>query len=362
MRRNVGGPAGSDETAKRCTEMIRRERLRTQARQGAATNKTVGPTFKNMKRIRLAVAGLLLSMLVLAAYSAPRGGKELQKADDTLRVSVDLVNVQFSVTDRRGRFVPGLTAQDFKVEEDGRRQEIRNFARENELPLTLAMLIDTSPSVRPVFDEEKLTAVGFLESILHDKDLALIMGFDREVTLVQDYTDNVRSLKRAIDDLDIGGGTSVYDAVYLASTEKLSDEAGRKAIILISDGEDTTSKLKFNEALIAAHRSNAVVYCISNAARGGFFTYGRGPSFGGGDLGTLKKFSDETGGTTFVVNNENNFKKIFDQIAQELRSQYSLGYFSLNTARDGKYRQLKITARDSSYNVKSRKGYYAPRS
>jgi len=294
------------------------------------------------------------------ARSSPQSGQ------DTLRVTVDLVNVQFSVTDRHGRFVPGLTAQDFKVEEDGRRQEIRNFARENELPLTLALLVDTSPSVRSVFDEEKMTAEAFLESILRPKDLALIMGFDRSVTLVQDYTDNVKSLKRAIDELEIGGGTSIYDAVYLASKEKLHEEAGRKAIILLSDGEDTTSKVKFPESLVAAHQSDTVIYGIFNSVGGGFFPYGRrrnGPIFGnGGDLGTLKKYSEETGGSTFVVSNENGFRKIFDQIAQELRSQYSLGYFSLNTARDGKYRQIKITARESGYTVKARKGYYAPKS
>src|SRR5207248_4052224 len=114
----------------------------------------------------------------------------------------------------------------------------------------------------------------FLETMLRQKDLALIIDFDRSVTLVKDYTDNVKLLKRAIDELEIGGGTSVYDAVYLASKEKLQDEAGRKAIILISDGEDTTSKLKFGEALVAAHQSDAVIYAISNSARG-FFPYGR---------------------------------------------------------------------------------------
>jgi len=298
--------------------------------------------------------------LALRATPPLRGGESSQD----LKVTVDLVNVQFSVTDRQGRFVPGLTAQDFKVEEDGRRQEIRNFARENELPLTLALLIDTSPSVRPVFDEEKLTAASFLESILRDKDLALVIGFDQSVTLLQDYTDNLKLLKRAIDELEIGGGTSIYDAVYLASKEKLNDEAGRKAIILISDGEDTTSKTKLTEALVAAHQSNAVIYAISNAVSGGFFGRGRPGlgGFGGGNIRTLRKFSEETGGSTFVVSNENSFAKIFDQIAQELRSQYSLGYVSLNTARDGKYRQIKVTARQSGYIVKSRKGYYAPRS
>ena len=284
-------------------------------------------------------------------------------AQDTLKVAVDLVNVQFSVTDKKGRFVSGLTAQDVKVDEDGRRQEIRNFARENELPLTLALLVDTSPSVGPVLEEEKATASAFLESVLREKDLALVIGFDRSVELLQDYTDNVRLLKRAIDQLEIGGGTSIYDAVYLASDEELKDEAGRKAIILISDGEDTTSKVKMTESLIAAHRSNAVIYGISNSPRGRFFTNGGIVlGGGGGDLGTLKKYSEETGGTTFVINNEQGFKKIFDQIAEELRSQYSLGYVSQNTARDGKYRQIKITTRESGYNVKARRGYYAPRS
>ena len=308
-----------------------------------------------LKRTILFVLGMAFAVLALHAS---------QTAQDTLKVAVDLVSVQFSVTDKHGRFVSGLTAQDFKVDEDGRRQEIRNFARENELPLTLALLVDTSPSVRPVFDEEKTTAGAFLESILRDKDLALVIGFDRSVTLLQDYTDNLRLLKRSIDELEIGGGTSVYDAVYLASEEKLRDEAGRKAIILISDGEDTTSKLKFTEALVAAHRSNAVIYAISNSAGGGFFGSGRGGIVlgGGGDVRTLKKFTEETGGSTFVISNEHGFKKIFDQIAEELRSQYSLGYVSLNSARDGKYRQLKITARDSGYTVKARKGYYAPRS
>ena len=316
-----------------------------------------------MGRMRLRMVLILLLVTVIGGLictSVPR----LRAAQDTLKVAVDLVNVQFSVTDRRGHFIPGLTAQDFKVEEDGRRQEIRNFARENELPLTLALLIDTSPSVRPIFEEEKITAVGFLESILRPKDLALVIGFDREVTMVQDYTENANLLKRAITGLEIGGGTSIYDAVYLASREKLHDEAGRKAIILISDGEDTTSKIRLNEALVAAHQSDTVIYAISNAVSGGFFPYGRRGRMGGfgGDLGTLRKFSDETGGSTFVVNNENNFKKVFDQIAQELRSQYSLGYVSINTARDGKYRQIRITAREPGYTVKSRKGYYAPRS
>lgn len=305
---------------------------------------------------------LILLFSIVAAAATMRVRRQDQ---DTLKVEVALVNVQVTVTDRHGRSVPGLKKEDFLIEEDGRRQEIRNFARENELPLTLAMLIDTSPSVSPVFNEEKQTAESFLQSILRQKDLALVMGFSREVTLVQDYTDSPRELIRAIDGLETAGGTSIYDAVYLACKEKLAEEAGRKAIILISDGEDTTSKVRFQESLVAAHRSDAVVYGIFNAASRGFSTgpYGRRPGGvvfgGGGDIGTLKKYSEETGGTTFSISRENSFQKIFDQIAEELRSQYSLGYVSTNTAKDGKFRQIKVVARGSGLTVKARKGYYA---
>lgn len=309
---------------------------------------------------------ILLFSMVAAAATTMRARRQDQ---DTLKVEVALVNVQVTVTDRHGRSVPGLKKEDFLIEEDGRRQEIRNFARENELPLTLAMLIDTSPSVSPVFREEKDTASSFLQSILRPKDLALVMGFSREVTLVQDYTDSPRELIRAIEGLETNGGTSIYDAVYLACKEKLADESGRKAIILISDGEDTTSKVRFQESLVAAHRSDAVIYGIFNAATRGFSTgpYGRRPGgvvFGGGDgdIGTLKKYSEETGGTTFSISRENSFQKIFDQIAEELRSQYSLGYVSTNTAKDGKYRQIKVVARGSGLTVKARKGYYAAKS
>jgi VWFA-related protein len=294
---------------------------------------------------------LLLVLVLLSATAL-----ELA-AQFTLKVGVDLVNVLFTVTDRRGRLVGNLGPEDFAVEEDGRKQTILHFARENELPLTLGMLIDTSPSVRPVFEEEKLTAVQFLRTVLKPADLAMVIGFDRTVTLVQDYTDSAGMLEEAIESLELGGGTSVYDAVYLASKEKLQNEAGRKAIILISDGADTTSKVREFEALVAVHQSNAVVYSISNAGRG-FFSGRRGI---GGDPETLRKFAEETGGAMFFVENRNGFRKIFDQIAMELRSQYSLGYVSTNSAKDGKYRKIKIVPRDPGFKIQARQGYYAAR-
>jgi VWFA-related protein len=274
----------------------------------------------------------------------------------TLRVGVDLVNVLFSVTDRNGRFVAGLGPADFRVEEDGVEQEITYFAAENELPLTLALLIDTSDSVRPVFDEEKRTAVSFLETTLRPQDLALVIAFDRSVTLFQDFTENTNLLARAIRALDVGGGTSLYDAVYLAAKDRLREEAGRKAMILISDGDDTTSSVSRTEALIAAHQADAVIYSISNVSprQRGLFG-GRG-----GDIRTLERFSEETGGAVYELENDERFEDIFAQIAAELRSQYSLGYYSTNREEDGEYRELEITAVNRDYSVRGRKGYYAP--
>ena len=274
----------------------------------------------------------------------------------TIKVGVNLVNLLFSVTDDKGRFVAGLGPGDFIVEEDGELQEIQHFARENELPLTMALLVDTSPSVRPVFDEERRTAVSFLESILRAQDLALVIGFDRTVTLIQDFTEVSSDLGESIFSLEIGSGTSVYDAVYLASEEKLRPEAGRKAIILISDGEDTTSRVERTEALIAAHQSNAVIYSISNSPpRRGFFGGRRS-----GNMGTLKTLSEETGGTVFVLDNKSDFEYIFAQIAAELRTQYSLGYVSSNSEQDGKFRRITITPRNKKLKVRTRRGYYAP--
>jgi Ca-activated chloride channel family protein len=272
----------------------------------------------------------------------------------TLKVNVDLVNVLFTVTDGKGRLVSGLTKEDFLIEEDGRKQEIYRFSRENELPLTLGLLVDTSASVSRVFGDEKETAINFLESTLKSGDLAFVIGFERFVTLAEDFTDDPRRLRTAINSLVIGQGTSIYDAVYLACKEMLDKESGRKAIILISDGQDTTSKVRFNEALLAAYNSDAVIFSISNRI-GGFFDIR-----GTGSPETLREFSSETGGTVFFVGGRSDLTRVFEQIAAELRSQYSLAYVSSNPARDGKYRKIRIIPRDPGFKIKARSGYYAP--
>lgn len=289
-----------------------------------------------MKRVAAIVSILLVAAAVLSAVTP---------AQYQIRVPVDLVNIDFSATDKNGRMVPSLTAEDFTVEEDGKKQQVSMFARERELPLTLALLVDISPSVEPVFEEEKRTAAGFLRSVLGKRDLALVIAFDRYVTLTQDYSEDLPSLTSAVEGLTLSkGGTSLFDAVYLASNDKLAREAGRKAIVILSDGVDTTSKYDMGKAMIAAQKSNAVIYSISNS----------------GSPRALRVMSEETGGAFFKIDKKGDYEKIFAQISLELRTQYSIAYHSSNTARDGKYRQIKIVPKNSNLLVRARKGYYAP--
>ena len=301
-----------------------------------------------MKRLLLFATTLLLVLPV--AMQSKRGQQS------TLRVNVDLVNVPFTVTDNKGHLVSGLTKDDIAVEEDGRKQEIRSFSKENELPLTIGVLIDTSGSVSRVLPDEKATAIQFLDSILQRNDLAFVIGFEREVTLVQDYTEDKRRLREAIDSLMVGQATSIYDAVYLACKEMFPKEGGRKAIVLISDGQDTASKVSFTESMIAADSSDAVIYSISNRI-GGFFGIS-----GTGSPETLKEYSSETGGTVYFVGGRSDLTRVFAQISEELRTQYNVAYTPSNAARDGKFRKIRIVTRDPSYKVKARTGYYAPKS
>jgi VWFA-related protein len=274
----------------------------------------------------------------------------------TLRVNVDLVNLFFTVADGKN-LITTLNREDFQVDEDNRQQEILRFSREVTLPLTLAILVDSSPSVEPIMGLEKQTAIEFLHNVLRKEDLAMIMNFDRSVNLLQDFTAQIGLLEKGIKSIRIGGGTSIHDAVFLACDEKLKYEAGRKAIILISDGSDTTSKLKMREAMEAAQKADVIIYAISDRAGGSFYTaYER-------DDDTLKRYAESTGGRAFFPSKPQDLKKAFNDIQEELRSQYSLAYSSTNLARDGSYRMVKVSVpAQKNLKVRVRKGYYAPRS
>ena len=293
-----------------------------------------------------------VAVLILIAVSAVTAvARQL-----TIKVGVDLVNVFYTVTDKKGHLIPDLNKEDFVLEEDGKKQEIRFFSHEHNLPLTLAVLMDISPSVAPVFTVERSAAVKFFDSILKPKDMAMVISFEKSVTLVQDDTESFRLLRDAIESLEIGpgigGGTSLYDALYLAASEKMKEEVGQKAIILLSDGDDTTSRTSERLALASVQDSDALIYSLGFRTSGGGFGRSNGQN-------VMRNLSEETGGSYFFIQNANDFGYAFQQIESELRNQYSLGFISSNTAKDGTYRKIKITPRDPSYKVQARKGYYA---
>jgi VWFA-related protein len=303
----------------------------------------------------------ILSYLCVASLA---GGLALAAPPAQIHVQVNLVNLFATVRDKHKAIVPGLKQDDFQIYEDGQLQEITNFSAESNLPITLGMLIDTSGSEYFLLSAEKDAASRFFGRVLRKGDLAMVMSFDTDVDLLADFTDDRGLLNRAINRAQINvpvggiivqgplptsgtGGTNFYDAVYLAAHDKLSDEAGRKAIIVLTDAEDTGSKVKLQDAIEAAQRTDTVVHILLVAADGG-------------DQGVAKRLTDETGGRMIVVRSEKNLEQAFDQISEELRSQYTVSYSPTNKTHDGSYRKIKVEMKNKDYSALSRRGYYAP--
>ena len=305
------------------------------------------------------VALSVLCITALAAgllYAAPPG---------QIRVQVNLVNLFATVRDKHKAIVTGLKMDDFQVFEDGQPQEITNFSVESNLPITLGLLIDTSGSETFMLYAEKEAASRFLGRVMRKGDLAMVVSFDLDVDLLADFTDDRSRLDRAINRAQINapgssaiiaqgplptsgsGGTNFYDAVYLAAHDKLADDAGRKAIVVLSDCEDTGSRLRLPDSIEAAQRTDSVVHILLVAADGG-------------DQGVARKLTEETGGRMIVVRNEKNLEQAFDQLSEELRSQYTIGYVPTNKAHDGAYRKIKVEMKNKDYSVLARRGYYAP--
>jgi VWFA-related protein len=304
----------------------------------------------------------VLSFLCVAALA---GGLVYAAAPGQIRVQVSLVNLFVTVRDKHKAIVTGLKQDDFQVFEDGQPQEITNFSAESNLPITLGILIDTSGSETYMLSAEQEAASRFLGRVLRKGDLAMVMSFDTDVDLLADFTEDRSRLDRAIRRAQInspgsgaiiaqgplptsgGGGTDFYDAVYLAAHDKLSDEAGRKAIVVLTDAEDTGSKMRLQDAIEAAQRTDTVVHILLVAADGG-------------DQGVARKLTDETGGRMIVVRNEKNLEQAFDEISEELRSQYTIGYSPTNKSHDGSYRHIKVDMKNKEYAGLTRRGYYAP--
>lgn len=275
----------------------------------------------------------------------------------TYRTNVDLVNVFVSVYNKSTKsFVTNLAREDFAIYEDGKRQEITNFAREANLPLTIALLVDTSQSVAPKLKFEQDAATNFFYTVLRESDRAMIVGFDTAVTLIQDLTNLPNKLAKKIREMQAAGNTALFDAIVRICDEKLIRETGRKTIVILSDGDDMGSNATLENAQEMAVNAEATVFSIS-INRGGFF--GVGGDTRRGD-GILKQLAEVTGGKAMFPFQVEELDGAFQEIGQELRSQYNIGYFSSNPARDGAYRKIEVRVLEKNLQLKYRKGYYAP--
>ena len=330
-------------------------------------------SFHTVKRSRAValLAGVALAGLALAAP----GQQPPPPPGEVFRVEVDVVSLYCTVKDKQGGLVTDLEPGDFEIREDGKLQEVKYFARETDRPLTLALLVDTSISQEALLPTEKEAATQFLRQVLRPSDLALLITFDIDVDLLQDFTPEVERLQKGLDRARINSpadtglnpgpfprnrilGTRLYDAIYLASREKLAPEVGRKAIILVSDGLDAGSSVDDKRAMEAVHRSDSMVYAIGIADP--VYYHVRGYVYTGSDV--MKKLAGETGGRAIFPSNVDDLKKAFDEIAAELRSQYSLGYTPTNTKHDGGFRKVEIKVKRPGLRVQARRGYYAPSS
>ena len=297
--------------------------------------------------------------------------------DSVIKVDVDLVNILCTVRTKNGGLVGNLQKTDFTVFEDGKQQEIKYFTRETDLPLTIGLFVDTSLSQDRLIDTERRAASEFFRKVLRPKDMAFLMQFGAEAELLQDSTNSVSLLQRGLSQLrlsaPVGGlhpgpvptasrqaGTILFDAVYLAADEKLKREVGRKAIVIITDGVDTGSRMSKEKAIEYAQKADAIIYSIEyedpRAYGGGFGSISIG---GGGGGGVLKRLSEETGGRAFRVDRKNSLDDIFREIQEEMRSQYSIGYAAANSKRDGSFRKIEIRMGNKDLKVQARKGYYA---
>ena len=310
----------------------------------------------------LAAAGLAaqsnyspVAAVVVAESSADTSGQP----DDsilTIRQRVNEVNVLFIATDRHGKFVRNLNQGDFTILDDNKPpQSIVDFRRETDLPLDLGLLVDTSGSVRSRFDFEQSSAVSFLQQTLRPNfDKAFVMGFSTHTQVTQDFTDNVQLLQAGVQRLHAGGGTALYDAVYHACREKLAkDRSGhpvRRAIIIVSDGEDNQSEVTRAQAIEMAERSDVIIYAISTDDSGLILR---------GDK-VLQQLADATGGRAFFPYNTKDITHSFAAIEDELRSQYIVSYRPADFDADGRYRSIAISAVKKDLQVRARQGYYAP--
>ncbi len=319
------------------------------------------------------------AFLLAAILMAPGAGAQQQAQkpvedvpSPTIRVEANVVNILATVRDKHGALISKLSKDDFVLAEDGRTHEIKYFTRETDVPLTIGLLVDVSASQRNLIDIEREAAYQFFSQVLRKKDMAFLISFGEEAELLQDFTGSPRLLQAGLERLRVSSGVSglhpgpvptigtprgtvLYDAVYLAASDRLSHEVDRKAMVLITDGIDQGSRLKIDEAIKGAQKADTVVYSIYYVDPS---AYGYG-YFGGLSDSALKKMSDETGGHVFRVDKKHPLAEVFKELQEEMRSQYSIGYTPANDKPDGTFRRIDLRTKDHNLKVQARKGYYA---
>jgi Ca-activated chloride channel homolog len=345
-----------------------------------------------MKSVRFRFVAAVASALILLSVSLsvaqtqqsktpPKPGQEKSdknkksdadegQDDQVVKLGTQLVTVPFNVTDKKNRYINDLSKDDIEVLEDSKSQEVFSFERQTDLPITIAMLIDISGSQEYTLPEERAAGQRFFRKVLRPKkDLAAVVTFEHESVLIQDLTSDIDKLYRALDDVRLPaqsatmgrtggtppinnsgvGSTAMFDSIYSVSSDLLRREAGRRVIILVTDGADTSSSVKMREAIERTWRSEIIVYSIGIG----------GPM--GVDSGTLKKIAAETGGRAFFPRNEGDLDTAYAQIDEDLRSQYVLAYTPANGAKDGSFRTIQLKVKNhGDLTVRHRRGYFAP--
>jgi len=293
--------------------------------------------------------------------------------DDVIKVDVDIVNILFNVRTKKNGIVGTLTKDDFEIWEDGKKQEVKFFTRESNLPLTIGMLVDVSMSQENLIEQEKASSLQFFQRVLRKEDLAFLMSFGSEAELLQDYTNSMKLLRAGMDAIRLSGsagamsptgspvptastprGTILFDSVFLASADQLKSQVGRKVIILVTDGMDQGSRYTRERAIEAAQKSDVIIYSIFHAdfRRNGYYYR---PS-----TADLSRMSGDTGGRVFEAG-RNDLNQIFKEIEEDVRSQYAVGYTPSNPNKDGSFRKVEIRVKNKDLKVFARKGYYANR-
>lgn len=306
-----------------------------------------------------------------AQQSTQQPAQQSDQQTPTIKAEVGLVNVFATVRDKQKHIMPSLKKDDFRVFENDQQQKVAFFAAETALPITLGLLIDTSGSEQNRLPAEQEAATRFLNRVLRKGDEAMVISFDVDVDLLSDFTDDRAQLDRAIRSARINApqvsmtnpgplppesrtrglrGTAFYDAIWTACGEKLATEAGRKALVIITDADDQGSKVRVEEAIEAAQRTNTVIHVLLVHDPG----FGWRPDI-------AHKIADSTGGRVIEVSSEKHLQEAFDQISEELRSEYTIGYYPSNSARDGTFRKIKVETTEKDFKVLARKGYYAPK-